>query len=763
MGIGVAVLTALGAGAGFLTGGLMGALVLGGLALVSSLAVSMFSKTQLPTFNRKPFALSDFQFTQVLEGRPVPLIYGRVKLAVTVLWYGNLVVQAEKQKVKTGKHSHKTVTTGYKYWLDVLGLIGYAGCEGSKLLRVYLNEKPEVLYVGGGQYANKVRSQTLWVFDGYTFFSPARVENRNGQLSIKPLFVPGSGVPLDYRGFILLGFERFYIGENTNILPQLSAEVYVPLGRLSGNLTAGSNENLGVNPVGLVYDLLVNVIKIPRFLIDKNAFEQVAYAKKDYPVSIAITDANKAKDIIDAILQAVGAQLVVTENGISIIDTDSIDLSSVPTLDRSQILTVSFARSTDYIAPSKLKIRVVNNNMHTEILEYENPAIANATKMYKIETLDWTFFQKEVALRRLQVVSEQFTKNTRIITLETLPNDIIKIGNIFRLDIEEYGIKGVYRVIDVKKEFSENKIKYTVKAKEEIREPTAFNPAVYDTSHIISPSTLDIERPKVYAYTIANRLFLYINHTAPAFDIFVKNTNDADYSYLTTTPANSLSGVVTTTGTDEYGEFVEIKFDRLIPFPTENDGSWQLATQNGLLTYTYARQMQSEAIYRFYGVTPHLTQSTITPQKDDVILLGSALTYETEATADEVKVVPRAGAETYDDKAVTLYPVAFEFLHGLLIVNKREAGSDYYVMYPSAVSDEKGFSAGVGAIDGNRAIATNEWQIVIDNETIAVGSKVTSDKILNKTVKIVHTPTKLSKSVYVSSLPTSPFEVLIVS
>ena len=67
-----------------------------------------------------PSALGDFPFPTIGEGRPIPIVWGTCKLAgPMVTWYGDLEVQAIKERVKTGLFSSTDVTTGYRYSLGM--------------------------------------------------------------------------------------------------------------------------------------------------------------------------------------------------------------------------------------------------------------------------------------------------------------------------------------------------------------------------------------------------------------------------------------------------------------------------------------------------------------------------------------------------------------------------------------------------------------------------------------------------------------------
>lgn len=64
----------------------------------------------------KPAGLGDFNVPTATEGRPVPVIWGRVLLkGPNVVWYGDLQADPIREKVKTGLFSSDKVTVGYRY------------------------------------------------------------------------------------------------------------------------------------------------------------------------------------------------------------------------------------------------------------------------------------------------------------------------------------------------------------------------------------------------------------------------------------------------------------------------------------------------------------------------------------------------------------------------------------------------------------------------------------------------------------------------
>ena len=66
----------------------------------------------------QPSGLGDFTLPTAIEGRAIPVVWGRCKVSgPNCVWYGDLEVQEISEKVKTGLFSSKRVTTGYRYFL----------------------------------------------------------------------------------------------------------------------------------------------------------------------------------------------------------------------------------------------------------------------------------------------------------------------------------------------------------------------------------------------------------------------------------------------------------------------------------------------------------------------------------------------------------------------------------------------------------------------------------------------------------------------
>tara|TARA_R110000822_G_scaffold120633_6_gene254168 strand:- start:806 stop:4000 length:3195 start_codon:yes stop_codon:yes gene_type:complete len=101
----------------------------------------------------KPSGLGDFRAPTATEGRPVPLIWGTVRIeGPNVIWFGDLLQEAITEKVKTGLFSSQRVTTGFRYHLG----LQFALCMGSSesaaeqvtLRKVWIGDKLVGNYTG---------------------------------------------------------------------------------------------------------------------------------------------------------------------------------------------------------------------------------------------------------------------------------------------------------------------------------------------------------------------------------------------------------------------------------------------------------------------------------------------------------------------------------------------------------------------------------------------------------------------------------------
>lgn len=117
------------------------------ILLVVAIVLSELLRPKPNLEDARPADIGDFNFTTATEGRPVPIIVGRVRLkGPNVLWYGDLFQEAVSETVKTGLWSKERFIKGYRYHLGVQMGLCRGGGEGVELLEAY--NKGELAWSG---------------------------------------------------------------------------------------------------------------------------------------------------------------------------------------------------------------------------------------------------------------------------------------------------------------------------------------------------------------------------------------------------------------------------------------------------------------------------------------------------------------------------------------------------------------------------------------------------------------------------------------
>lgn len=141
--------------------------------------------------NAKPLGLGDFRIPTATEGRPLPLIWGTVRIeGPNVIWYGDLNQEAIIEKVKTGLFSSQRVTRGFRYHLG----LQQALCQGAT-----------------GTAAEEVTLRKVWIGDKVVgdFTSTPIVHDGTFTIDRPNLF---GGEDLGRGGVV--GTLRFHAGTN---------------------------------------------------------------------------------------------------------------------------------------------------------------------------------------------------------------------------------------------------------------------------------------------------------------------------------------------------------------------------------------------------------------------------------------------------------------------------------------------------------------------------------------------------------------------
>jgi hypothetical protein len=199
------VLQAAGAAIGGLFGP-VGAILGGAVGAMAGYAVDQTLFGQ----NIEGPRLSDLSVQRSEEGTPIPRVYGRARLAGQVIW----ATRFQEAKQEEGGKGGPTVTT-YSYYANfAVGI-----CEGpiARIGRVWAD----------GDLINLADVHHRVHLGGEDQPADSLIEARQGT----------TGTPA-YRGTAMVVFERLPIGDYGNRLPQLSFEVFRPVGGVEDQIRA---------------------------------------------------------------------------------------------------------------------------------------------------------------------------------------------------------------------------------------------------------------------------------------------------------------------------------------------------------------------------------------------------------------------------------------------------------------------------------------------------------------------------------------------
>lgn len=223
--------------------------------------------------NMDPASLDSFNITTAAEGIVVPWVRGTsVRLTSNILWYGNLIVDAEK--ASSGGKGDSEYVVGYHYFLDVwFGVC----CAKAEVLKIY---------IGGSEVNIEEHSTSATWNDGTGSFYPTEVGDTASPLP----------------GIATMFIKEMYLGMNVNNVPTVHFLVKsVPQNSpLPGDDLVLPN---GINPAGFLYELL-QYAGTPQSEINLDTFLEAATYWKNvgYGLNIAFTRISKVADAIQKVV-----------------------------------------------------------------------------------------------------------------------------------------------------------------------------------------------------------------------------------------------------------------------------------------------------------------------------------------------------------------------------------------------------------------------------------------------------------------------------
>lgn len=417
----------------------------------------------------KPNSLGDFNFPTAQEGRTIPVGWGTFKCeGPNVTWYGDLSVEAIKQKQKTGLFSSTKVTVGYKYSLGVEHSICFGPIDDFISLSFDDKDVPLVgKTVGADEITFTMDSKTLFgkekeqggvsgfvrVYRG-TF---TQTQNQYMRGVLGKVEIPA------YRPICRVVFEHCYLGNAGNIPPPVFVirRTPNPLG-----LTLGRhNLNGDANPANIVFEILTDKtwgMAIPPSLIDTADFINVAntLAEEGLGLSMFVDNTQGGKELIAEVMRHIDGVLYQDfATGLYRIALvrDDYDAETALLLDESNIVPGSFefGRGSWEDTQNTVIVSYVDReqNFTQRTVQVQNLANISARGgIIEAEQYDFLGFSNpeaalKTAARVLKTVSSPLSK----VSLRT--NRVaytLRPGSVFRLSWPALGISSVvYRVTEI--------------------------------------------------------------------------------------------------------------------------------------------------------------------------------------------------------------------------------------------------------------------------------------------------------------------------
>ena len=382
-----------------------------------------------------PANLEAFRLTTAEEGTVIPRVFGTVRLAGNLLYYGGLTSVPEYEETRSGgkgggKKTQK-VLQGYHYFMDVWQGVGMGPLE---LVAVYKDDR---LLEGVGGTAGAIECAEQTWNNGTQSFYPAQAG------------VYASRLP----GVAHVWLRQFSLGFNVSSLPTLHYVV-----RFCGSIPL--NDALlpnGTNPAAIILQLLLDA-GAPLYSIDMDSFSHAAtfWKGKGYGLNVVFSRQKPLRDHIAQILGTVGGWLVERADGTLSLRAPDPDAPSVATLGEGDFLegSFSFKRASWNSTWNELTGKFIDAAQdYTErAVTANNAASIQLLGMRRTKSVDLTAFtDRAAAQRRLEELRDVESYPAASFSFD-VPRDFgtIEQGQVLTISHARFGISGVrVRVVEV--------------------------------------------------------------------------------------------------------------------------------------------------------------------------------------------------------------------------------------------------------------------------------------------------------------------------
>jgi len=441
------------------------------LLFVGSIIISEALKPKPQFQNAPPAGLGEFNFPTAQEGRPLPVVWGTVKLrGPNVLWYGNLttvpIIEIVKYK-KMFKTKKKRVIKGHRYFVDMhMGL-----CHGpiDAIPAVFIQDRsafglgvgpvgpvtsvinlPD--FFGGSEKGGGLGGQVLTFQGNDTDAVSSVIDAAIGQSP-----TPG------FRRIANVFLKRFEIGNDQFIEPWNFVIRRIPTALGSTTPTIVNDQgNSDANPAEVIFELLTEHSwgsNIGPAQIDIVNFKAVAdtLATEGFGVSLIWDNKKPVEDMIIDILRQIDGVLfndIVTGLFTLKLARDDFDVSLIPVLDQSNISSLdTFSRGALDETINEVKIVYTGRNFNEanaqahELANFNTQGESKISSSLRYPGINDSGIAADVAFRELRGLSFPLARIRVKVTREAFN---LRPGDTFKFTWPPLGLADlVMRVGDV--------------------------------------------------------------------------------------------------------------------------------------------------------------------------------------------------------------------------------------------------------------------------------------------------------------------------